>query len=101
MTDEFDVDLDVPTNVVFGVEVPAVVFDDRPAPPLELYVDELRAAARLVALGRLDTLNKLNPASTPKERADREREVEDRVARAEEYARWRWHGYKANEIEAL
>ncbi len=64
---------------------------NRPAPPLEEYVAEhVEAARRLVAAGQKSPQQFTEP--TP---------GDDRVGRAEKYARWRWQGYKDGEIESL
>lgn len=64
---------------------------DRPAPPLEEYVAEhVEAAKRLVAGGLKD----------PRQFTEKT-EGDDRVSRAEAYARWRWQGYKDGEIASL
>jgi hypothetical protein len=60
---------------------------NRPAPPLEEYVSaQVGEVKVLVALGRVT-----NPIHLG----------EDRVARAERYARWRWQGYIDGEIKSL
>ncbi len=60
---------------------------NRPCPPLEQYVaEQVGVVKMMVATGQLS-----NPVH----------EGEDRVARAERYARWRWHGYRDGEIASL
>jgi hypothetical protein len=60
---------------------------NRPAPPLEQYVAQQVGEVKvLVATGRLT--NEIHRG-------------EDRIARAERYARWRWQGYKDGEIKSL
>lgn len=59
---------------------------NRDTPPLEEYVaDALEAVRRLVAAGLKNEVHR----------------GEDRFARAERYARWRWQGYKDGEIKEL
>lgn len=59
---------------------------NRSAPPLEEYVaSELEHVRRLVAAGLKNEVHR----------------GEDRFARAERYARWRWQGYKDGEIKEL
>ena len=72
---------------------------DRPAPPLDEYVAEMALAARRV--GENIMARTLPDTATPKERAEALREIEDRVAAADKYARWRWQGYKDAEIASL
>ncbi len=72
---------------------------DRPAPPLEEYVDEMKAAARRT--GEKMMARRLTEASTDKERRVALEDVELRVAAAEKYARWRYKGYKDAEIASL
>ncbi len=71
---------------------------NRPAPPLEEYVEEARVGARAAALKRWETIR---PPDDPKLRIDPREDVELRVQRAEEYARWRHAGYLAGEIAKL
>lgn len=60
---------------------------DRPAPPLEQYVAVSVGDVKvLVATGQLT-----NPVHGG----------EDRVGRAERYARWRWQAYKDGEVASL
>lgn len=78
------------TDVVLGSSLPRYE-RNRPAPPLEVYVaDHVREAERLVADGLKDPrqFTEITPG-------------DDRVGRAEKYARWRWHGYKDGEIASL
>lgn len=72
---------------------------DRSAPPLEEYVEEMKLAARRT--GEQIMARRITPQSTKTERDTELREVEDRVAAAEKYARWRWQGYKDAEIVSL
>jgi hypothetical protein len=72
---------------------------DRPAPPLEEYVAEMKEAARKV--GESMMARRLTEASTEKERKSALEDIEFRVADAERYARWRWQGYKNAEIASL
>lgn len=88
MSDEFDVDLD-------GVSVPkppeagdGVTAEQRrrleSAPPLEEYVArEVAITQRQIDMGVVTD----DPAG--------------RLERTERYARWRWNGYVADEIESL
>lgn len=64
---------------------------NRPAPPLEEYVaHHVNETKRLVAEGLKDPQQFTDP--TP---------GDDRVSRAEKYARWRWQGYIDGEIASL
>lgn len=72
---------------------------DRPAPPLEEYVEEMKAASRKV--GEKMMARRLTEASTDKERRVALEDIELRVAAAERYARWRWQGYKDAEVASL
>lgn len=73
---------------------------NRPAPELEAYVAEAREGARIVAEQKPKRL--LRVGQSVRER-DQEylQDIEDRVAKAEAYARWRWHGYQAGEVASL
>ncbi len=72
---------------------------NRPAPPLEDYVAEMVLAARRV--GENIMRRTLPENASSKERAEALQEIEDRVAAAEKYARWRYQGYKDAEIVSL
>lgn len=71
---------------------------NRPAPPVEAYVREARVGARVAAVKRWETIR---PSGDPKLRIDPKEDIELRVQRAEDYARWRHAGYLAGEIAKL
>lgn len=78
------------SDLIPGTNLPRLK-RDRPCPPLEEYVAEhVEAARRLVAQGLKDPKQFTEP--TP---------GDDRVSRAEKYARWRWQGFKDGEIASL
>ena len=69
---------------------------NRPAPDLEIYVAEAREAARITAEA-MALRRTGNPERSELDKVD----IEDRVKKAESYARWRWQGYRDGEIVSL
>lgn len=73
------------SDLIPGTNLPRFA-RNRPAPPLEEYVaEQVEAVRRLVGNGLKNPVH----------------QGEDRVVRAERYARWRWHGFIDGEIARL
>lgn len=69
---------------------------NRNAPSLERYVAEAIEGARIEAVRQLARKGFGGMSAS-----DSEIDIESRIAKAESYARWRWHGYRDGEIASL
>ncbi len=73
------------SDLIPGTNLPRFA-RDRPCPPLEEYVaEQVEASRRLIGRGLKNPVH----------------EGDDRLVRAEKYARWRWQGFKDGEVASL